>query len=707
MDGQPGLPLFMLPILTHPQHKVGVLEVLLADPPSESRWDLLAVWSGERFVLSRMAAGSEEAESDDCGLSLVPCSACRCFDLMVGQHHNLLLGTNKLIRPAGADLIYRALANRLQPVSKYTVQDQIRPFRFFYHSFFITFVATAVMGLGVLEDKHLDNVPGTATIADLDELNVAQRTTTGVVKYSRSGIILVPQPSDDPNDPLNLPLWRRDLITGILCLWSVIASTLSPLLAADSITLLFYYDRPTTFTDIALLTGYHLLGVGVAGFIFVASARVWGKRHLYLLGTITIIWSSAWGGATGQNYNSLIAARFFQGIGLAPFEALVNASVGDLYFVHERGLRMAISNLCLFGGAFFTPVIVGVIAKNMGWQWTFYFVAIFGAALLPLVVLLVPETAFKRDGRFDVDRVKHERAGADIPPSSEATTPPPSYKDIDSQEPSRTSPASSKILAGDVYSDKPGELSNAPESEYQRVIHEPIRTPIISRRSLAIFTGRKTDEPFVKLLLRPFPLFFHPSILWAMLIQGAIIGWTVFIGIVLAAIYFGPPLLFTEEQTGFMYTGAFVGALIGFGLSGLLSYVPVLMAQRNNGVYEPEFRMILVIPQLILGCTGLYGFGITAENVEQYGWIVPDVFFALEVAGMVLGAVASALYIVDAHRDIAVEAFTCLLIFKNIFSFGLTFSGYDWMSSGDIKPVFEAIASVQVVICCLTIPMCK
>ena len=86
----------------------------------------------------------------------------------------------------------------------------------------------------------------------------------------------------------------------------------------------------------ALATGYHLLGVGVAGFLFVASARVWGKRHLYLLGTVLIIASSAWGGSTGYNYKSLLWARIIQGVGLAPFEALVNASVGDLYFVHVR-----------------------------------------------------------------------------------------------------------------------------------------------------------------------------------------------------------------------------------------------------------------------------------------------------------------------------------------------------------------------------------
>ena len=127
-------------------------------------------------------------------------------------------------------------------------------------------------------------------------------------------------------------MWKRDIILLILSTISVIASTLSPLLAANTVTLATYLE--CSFTQAALLTGYHLCGVGVAGLLFVPSARVWGKRHLYLLGTVLIIISSAWGGASGKNYKSILWARIIQGVGLAPFEALVNASVGDLYFVH-------------------------------------------------------------------------------------------------------------------------------------------------------------------------------------------------------------------------------------------------------------------------------------------------------------------------------------------------------------------------------------
>lgn len=127
------------------------------------------------------------------------------------------------------------------------------------------------------------------------------------------------------------------------------------------------------------------------------------------------------------------------------------------------------------------------------------------------------------------------------------------------------------------------------------------------------------------------------------------------IGVVLAAIFLGPPLWFSEVETGYMYAGPFVGAVVGFVVAGLLAdWSTKFMIRRNKGVYEPEFRILLVVPQLVFGCVGLYGFGVTAQHVGRYGWFLPDMFFAFEVGGMVLGAVASALYIVDAHRTLSI-----------------------------------------------------
>jgi hypothetical protein len=266
--------------------------------------------------------------------------------------------------------------------------------------------------------------------------------------------------------------------------------------------------------------------------------------------------------------------------------------------------------------------------------------------------------------------------------------------------------------------------------------------------SLRPFNGRYTPDPYLHLLLRPFPLFLHPGVLWSCLIQGTLIGFTVLIGIVLAAINLGPPLWFGEVETGYMYTGAFVGALLGFLLTGLISDPSAnLLTKWNNGVYEPEFRMVMVVPQVVFGGAGIIGFGWTSADTARYGWFWPDFFFGMVVIGMVCGAVGSALYIVDAHReffslfsffvslgrvgalkkkkrergyaglmtllihitgDMSIETFTCLLVFKNIFSFALTFKGFDWIvKAGSIKDVFVAVGCVQIAVCALTVPMCK
>jgi MFS family permease len=64
---------------------------------------------------------------------------------------------------------------------------------------------------------------------------------------------------------------------------------------------------------------------------------------------------------------------------------------------------MAFTNLAVFGGAFFTPIVVGRITKYIGWHWTFWFEAIFCAACLPLVIIFVPETAYRRSTHLNTD----------------------------------------------------------------------------------------------------------------------------------------------------------------------------------------------------------------------------------------------------------------------------------------------------------------
>jgi len=471
------------------------------------------------------------------------------------------------------------------------------------------------MGLFVLEDPRTKNVPGTATLNDLlaaggsvggdyVSFSLPETSTTRLKRTSHPTrpVILVPQPTDDPKDPLNWTLRRRDTILFIICLATILASTLSSILAADSIILLLAFKKP--IGTIAQLTGYHLLGVAVAGFIIVPTARIWGKRHQFIFGGVIIVLTSIWAAASGKSFKSLVAARFFQGIGVAPFEALINAAVGDMYFVHERGKRMAVANFALFGGAFMTPVIVGKLTRSLNWEWSFGFVAIFMALVVPLIVLYVPETAYKRRG-------------------------------LDEKRMSNITQTPSMMEMSDRH-EKEGALSN-PNN-----IYTPTNGPTI-KETLPLTNGRKTNEYFLKMVLRPIPLFFQPGIHYACLIQGVMIAWTVLIGIILAGVFFGAPLYFSEVQTGYMYAGAFIGATVGFVIAGIFSdWSASVLTRWNDGVYEPEFRLVLVVWQLVVGCAGLYGFGITSNEVEKYRWVsLPfpsNTFFAFRSSDMIVSS---------------------------------------------------------------------
>jgi len=464
---------------------------------------------------------------------------------------------------------------------------------------------------------------------------------------------------------------KRDTILAILTIVAVIATTAAPLLAADSVQLAIFFVK--TFQDAANLTAFHLAGCAVGAFIFVPSARVWGKRHVFLFGALLMTATSAWGGSThnNKNYTSLLWARVFQGVALAPFESLTNAVVGDLYFVHERGPRMAVVNTAIFGGAFLTPVFVGMIAKHIGWQWSFYFLAIFMGVGFLALFFCVPETAFRRATALNTDTM-HDQT----PSTFTSTSPAESLNSDEKRLRSTSAPVATA----------------QPRDTYIKQLH--------------VVNGRKSDDSYFKLLLRPFPLYLQPAVFWGCLMQGVIIGWTVMVGVILSLIFLSPPLFFTEEQAGKMYTAAFIGAMVGLVLSGIYTeLVTRWMIRLNNGKYEPEYRILLALPTLIFTAIGLYGFGITAANTYKYGWLIPDVFIAFVIASMVMGAICSAQYLLDAHREIDIEIFTNLIIFKNVFSFILAYFAYTWVFSTGIKRMFTIFGSIEVGICALSVPM--
>lgn len=68
------------------------------------------------------------------------------------------------------------------------------------------------MAWGIFETRSQQHVPGTVLLSESNDDHVVFHNVK-TTKHRGKTIILVPQPSDDQNDPLNWPLWVRDLVT--------------------------------------------------------------------------------------------------------------------------------------------------------------------------------------------------------------------------------------------------------------------------------------------------------------------------------------------------------------------------------------------------------------------------------------------------------------------------------------------------------------
>ena len=78
------------------------------------------------------------------------------------------------------------------------------------------------MGFGILEPNTTAHTPGTVL---LDQQAAHSEGSTGRLKHAtgkNSNIVLAPQPSEDPNDPLNWSKTKKNLITLVIFLGVVI-----------------------------------------------------------------------------------------------------------------------------------------------------------------------------------------------------------------------------------------------------------------------------------------------------------------------------------------------------------------------------------------------------------------------------------------------------------------------------------------------------
>jgi len=129
------------------------------------------------------------------------------------------------------------------------------------------------------------------------------------------------------------------------------------------------------------------------------------------------------------------------------------------------------------------------------------------------------------------------------------------------------------------------------------------------------FTTTSPGGPamFLKHVYHPFIILFtFPAFTYTALIYGSLLAWFSVIVSTYSSYFTYPPYNFSSVGVGLMNLPPFIGGLIGSAYGGLLSdYMIVYLSRRNGGIYEPEMRLWLALPAVIITPCSIILFGLT------------------------------------------------------------------------------------------------
>jgi MFS family permease len=104
---------------------------------------------------------------------------------------------------------------------------------------------------------------------------------------------------------------------------------IGPLLGAAFVELATEFDVPLS-TFISGVQGGLIVAIAFGSLVCNALAVKFGKRPIYLITTIGLTVTCFWA-AAAKSFVSLVAARVVQGFCMGPLEALVPASIADVW----------------------------------------------------------------------------------------------------------------------------------------------------------------------------------------------------------------------------------------------------------------------------------------------------------------------------------------------------------------------------------------
>lgn len=217
-----------------------------------------------------------------------------------------------------------------------------------------------------------------------------------VLKKDSTGRVLIPQPSDDPRDPLNWSVWQKRMV---LIMLGIAAFTCDYSAATGASALLAQaaeWHISPTIVNHATAGNTFMLGAG--GLVTVWLSAYFGRLPVLFWFTVIAAATAVWSAAAGT-FESYMASRILNGFFVVAAAGGGLMWINDVFFFHERPRMINIWSCAIIISPFLGPQFMAAIVQVTSWRVGMYLN--FGIIMTALVTIIAigQETFYPRHKR--------------------------------------------------------------------------------------------------------------------------------------------------------------------------------------------------------------------------------------------------------------------------------------------------------------------